>query len=131
MRATVARVKEQFGGVDILVNNAGGSLYTPKHLQEIEEAHWDLVLDVNLKGAFLVCQAVVPLMRDAGGGRIINVPSIGGRTASIVTGVPYAAAKAGLIGLTRRLAKEVGPWHINVNPMAPWRVLSPATSPAP
>lgn len=124
VRAAVERVRERFGRIDVLVNNAGGSLYTPKNLLEIQEEHWDLVLDVNLKGAFLFCQAVVPVMRDQGGGRIINVSSIGGRTASIVTGVPYAAAKAGLIGLTRRLAKEVGPWGINVNAIAPGTVLS-------
>ncbi len=124
VRETVSQVRERLGRVDILVNNAGGSLYTPKNLDEIEESHWDLVLDVNLKGAFLFCQAVVPVMRELGGGRIINISSIGGRTASIVTGVPYAAAKAGLIGLTRRLAKETGEWNINVNATAPGTVLS-------
>lgn len=124
VRRTVERVRGEFGRIDILVNNAGGSLYTPKALLDIQEEHWDLVLDVNLKGAFLFSQAVVPIMRDQGGGRIINVSSIGGRTASVVTGVPYAAAKAGLIGLTRRLAKEVGPWQINVNAIAPGTVLS-------
>lgn len=124
VRAGVARAEEALGGIDILVNNAGGSLYTPKALGDIREEDWDLVLDVNLKGAFLCCQAVVPSMRRRGGGRIINVSSIGGRTASIVTGVPYAAAKAGLIGLTRRLAKEVGKDQINVNAIAPGTVLS-------
>lgn len=124
VQAGVAEAEEALGGVDILVNNAGGSLYTPKAADEIQEADWDLVLDVNLKGAFLCCQAVLPVMRRRGGGRIINVSSIGGRTASIVTGVPYAAAKAGLIGLTRRLAKEVGKDQINVNAIAPGTVLS-------
>lgn len=120
----VDHIAGQLGGVDILVNNAGGSLYTPKSITEIAEQDWDLVLDVNLKGAFLCCQAVLPHMQQRGGGRIINVSSIGGRTASIVTGVPYAASKAGLIGLTRRLAKEVGADNINVNAIAPGTVLS-------
>lgn len=122
--AGVEQAVAELGGVDILVNNAGGSLYTPKSIDEIQEEDWDLVLAVNLKGAFLCCQAVVPVMRRRGGGRIINVSSIGGRTASIVTGVPYAAAKAGLIGLTRRLAREVGKDNINVNAIAPGTVLS-------
>lgn len=124
VRAAAQHVRSALGRIDVLVNNAGGSLYTPKGLLEIEEEHWDLVLDVNLKGVFLFCQAVVPIMREQGGGRIVNVSSIGGRTASVVTGVPYAAAKAGIIGLTRRLAKEVGPWKINVNAIAPGTVLS-------
>jgi len=124
VQAGIQQAVELLGGVDILVNNAGGSLYTPKSIEQIQEEDWDLVLDVNLKGAFLACQAVVPIMRQRGGGRIINVSSIGGRMASIVTGVPYAASKAGLIGLTRRLAKEVGVDQINVNAIAPGTVMS-------
>lgn len=112
-----------FGGLDILVNNAGGALRTPKKLEDITEEHWDLVLDVNLKGTFLVSQASVAHMKGMGGS-IINLSSIGGRTASIVTGVSYAAAKAGVVGFTRRLAKEVGPFGIRVNAIAPGLVLS-------
>lgn len=112
------------GRLDILVNNAGGSLHTPKKLEEIMEEHWDLVLDVNLKGTFLCSQAAVSLMKQTGGGSIINLASIGGRTASIVTGVAYAAAKGGVISFTRRLAKEVGPHQIRVNAIAPGLVLS-------
>ncbi len=124
IQAGVEKAVADLGGVDILVNNAGGSLYTPKSIEEIQEDDWDLVLAVNLKGAFLTCQAVLPAMKQRGGGRIVNVSSIGGRTASIVTGVPYAASKAGLIGLTRRLAKEVGKDNVNVNAIAPGTVLS-------
>lgn len=124
VQGMMALAAQELGGVDILVNNAGGSLYTPKAIEEVKEEDWDLVLDVNLKGAFLCCQAAIPYMRQRGGGAIINISSIGGRTASIVTGVPYASAKAGLIGLTRRLAKEVGPLGIRVNAIAPGTVLS-------
>ncbi|WP_158553330.1 SDR family NAD(P)-dependent oxidoreductase [Peribacillus saganii] len=117
-------IVDRVGRLDILVNNAGGALRTPKKLEDISEEHWDLVLDVNLKGTFLASQAAVPHMRASGGGSIINISSIGGRTASIVTGVSYAAAKAGVVGFTRRLAKEVGPDGIRVNAIAPGLVLS-------
>lgn len=115
---------KKFGRIDILVNNAGGELRTPKHIEEIEENHWDLVLDVNLKGTFFCSQAVITPMKKAGNGKIINMSSIGGRTASIVTGVAYAAAKGGVISFTRRLAKEVGPHNITVNAVAPGTVIS-------
>ncbi|MFC0273292.1 SDR family NAD(P)-dependent oxidoreductase [Metabacillus herbersteinensis] len=111
------------GKIDILVNNAGGALRTPKKLEEITEDDWDLVLDVNLKGSFLCSQAAVAYMKE-NGGSIINLSSIGGRTASIVTGVSYAAAKGGVVAFTRRLAKEVGPYHIRVNAIAPGLVIS-------
>lgn len=117
-------VYEKFGQIDILINNAGGSLYTPKELNQIDETHWDLVLDVNLKGTFLCCQAIVPFMARKNYGRIINVSSIGARTASLVTGVAYAAAKGGVISFSRRLAKEIGDYGITVNTIAPGTVLS-------
>jgi len=120
----MANVYNKYGRIDILVNNAGGSLYTPKELEKIEEKHWDLVLNVNLKGTFLCSQAVIPYMEKNKYGKIINLSSIGGRTASIVTGVAYAAAKGGVISFTRRLAKEVGDRGINVNAIAPGTVLS-------
>lgn len=121
---TMADTVERFGKIDILLNNAGGSLFTPKKMEDIEERHWDLVLNVNLKGTFLCCQAVLPHMIERKRGKIINLSSIGGRTASLVTGVPYAAAKGGVIALTRRLAKEVGVHGINVNAIAPGTVMS-------
>ena len=117
-------VAKKYGRIDILMNNSGGSLFTPKALQDIEEKHWDLVLDVNLKGTFLCSQAVAPYMIKQGKGRIINTSSIGGRTASLVTGVAYAAAKGGIISFTRRLAKELGPNGITVNAIAPGTVMS-------
>ncbi len=122
--AMMESIYDTNGRLDVLVNNAGGSLRTPKILDEIMEEHWDMVLNVNLKGTFLCSQAAVPYMQDGSGGSIINVASIGGRTASIVTGVAYAAAKGGIISFTRRLAKEVGPFGIRVNAIAPGLVIS-------
>lgn len=124
VKKSVADALQHFGKIDILVNNAGGSLYTPKALEEVEEQHWDIVLDVNLKGTFLFAQEVVPVMKANGGGKMINVASLAGRTASIVTGVQYGAAKGGIISFTRRLAKEVGPYNINVNCIAPGVIIS-------
>ncbi len=119
VRAAVGGVHAQIGRIDILVNNAGGSLRTPRTLADVTEAHWDLVMNVNLKATFLMCQAAAPLMKQQGGdGRIINVASIAGRLPSVLTGVQYAASKGGVIALTRKLASELGP-EITVNAIAP------------
>ena len=117
--AGVESVAGEFGGVDILVAAAGGSLGTPRDIDDIEPEHLDLVIDVNIKGTFNCAQAVVPAMKARGGGAIVTFSSIGGRSTSPVTGIPYAAAKAGILGLTRRLAREVGPDGIRVNAIAP------------
>lgn len=118
------QVINKFGQIDILVNNAGGSLHTPRELEAIQEEDWDKVLNVNLKGTFLMSQIAVKYMKENGGGKIINMTSIGGRTASLITGVAYAAAKGGVISFTRRLAKEVGDYAINVNAIAPGLIIS-------
>lgn len=115
----VAEVVAEFGGIDILIAAAGGSLGTPRDIDDIEPEHLDLVIDVNIKGTFNCAQAVVRFMKARGGGAIVNFSSIGGRSTSPVTGIPYAAAKAGVLGLTRRLAREVGPDGIRVNAVAP------------
>ncbi len=123
--AEVMRVVHQtLDGIHILITCAGGSLGTPRDLPDITSADIDLVLGVNLVGTLLCCQAAVPFMVEAGGGAIVTVSSIGGRSTTPVTGVPYAAAKAGVLGLTRRLAREVGPDGIRVNAIAPGLFLS-------
>lgn len=112
-------VHDRHGGLDVLVNLAGGSLGTPRQVDAISEDDLDLVLDVNVKGTFLCCQAALPFMYGSGRGAIVNTSSIGGRQPSPVTGVPYAAAKSAVVGLTKRLAKEVGPRGVRVNAVAP------------
>ena len=106
-----------FGGVDILVNNAGGGL--PTRFMEITEAEWDRMLAFNLKSVFLCCQAALRLMLPRGAGKIINMASVAGRSLSLTAGPHYAAAKAGVIGLTRNLAREMGPHGIRVNAICP------------
>lgn len=112
-------VHERLGGPHVLVTLAGGSLGTPRDLAEIEPEHVDLVIDVNVKGTLYCCQAAVPYLVAAGGGSIVTTSSIGGRQPSPVTGVPYATSKAAVLGLTRRLAREVGPQGVRVNAVAP------------
>lgn len=119
VRATVDLAAAELGRLDVLVAAAGGSLGTPRDLEDISPADLDLVIDVNIKGTYHCAIASVPHMRAAGGGSIVTFSSIGGRSTSPVTGIPYAAAKAGILGLTRRLAREVGPDGIRVNAIAP------------
>ena len=114
IEATVAA----FGGLDILVNNAGICPLSP--FAEITEAEWDRVLAVNLKGAFLCCQAALPHLTQAGRrGRIINIASVGGQMGGLLVGAHYAASKAGLIGLTKSVAKEYAARGVLANCVAP------------
>jgi 3-oxoacyl-[acyl-carrier protein] reductase len=115
----IDRITAAWGAPQILVNNAGGALYTPHVLSEIEEKHWDLVVDVNLKGTFLTCQKVIPLMVDRGGGSIVNISALAAHYRASLAGVQYTAAKAGVEGLTRQLAYDWGPKGIRVNAVAP------------
>jgi NAD(P)-dependent dehydrogenase (short-subunit alcohol dehydrogenase family) len=106
-----------FGAIHILVNNAGVIRQTA--FEDISEAEWDLLLDVNLKGAFNCCRAVVPLLKEQRYGKIVNVASMAGRSVSGLGGAHYTASKAGVLGLTRHLARELGPFGINVNAACP------------
>lgn len=119
--ATVADVTEKLGGVDILVNNAGGSaglIGKLTNFVDAEESTVDFVLDVNLKGSINCIQAVLPHMIEQKFGRIINMSSIAA-ICGIQQRADYSAAKAGLIGLTRSLAMEVGRYNVTVNCVAP------------
>ncbi len=115
----IGELSDLLSGVDILITAAGGSLGTPRDMDDISDEDLDLVLDVNVKGTYYCARAVIPHMKKKGGGSIITFSSIGGRSASPVTGVPYATAKAAILGLTRRLAREVGLDNIRVNAIAP------------
>jgi 3-oxoacyl-[acyl-carrier protein] reductase len=112
----VERVVAEFGRIDILVNNAGVSVGGP--VETLEEVAWDLNLDTNLKGVFLMCKAVVPVMKRQRSGRILNAASFGA-TVPIVGSAAYSASKAGVILFTRALAGELGPWNITANCYSP------------
>ncbi|BBK40419.1 beta-ketoacyl-ACP reductase [Allostella vacuolata] len=126
----VAEAREAFGRVDILVNIVGGS--GPKSVREIdqiEDALWDLVIAINVRSTFLFSRAVVPLMREAGRGRIVNFSSIAahGRKGPVTTQgcrLAYATGKAALLGLTSQLAKDVAQYGITVNAILPALILS-------
>ena len=123
VRAAVSDLVARWGRVDVLVNNAG--IYEIVPFVEIDEARWDRVLAVNLKGAFLFTQAVIEPMMAQGGGRIVSIASSAGKTGGTLAGAHYSVSKAGIICLTKQLARELGPHGITVNAVAPGRIDTP------
>ena len=113
----VARAADHYGEVHILINNAG--ILRPTPVIDIQEDEWDLVVNVNLKGTYLCSRAVLPGMQKTGWGRIVNFSSTAGKNVSTVGGAHYTAAKAGILGFTRHLAKEVARYGITVNAVCP------------
>jgi 3-oxoacyl-[acyl-carrier protein] reductase len=114
--ALVTRVVEELGRIDVLVNNAG--VTRDALLVRMSEADWDFVLDVNLKGAFLMSQAVAKVMMKQRSGKIVNISSVVGLMGNAGQ-ANYSASKAGLIGLTKSAAKELGGRGVCVNAVAP------------
>jgi 3-oxoacyl-[acyl-carrier protein] reductase len=125
----VAALVERIGTVDILVNNAGGVVgQVGRPLEEVADEDWHAVVAANLTSTFVCTRAVVPGMKAAGYGRIVNISSGAGRSVSLTGIQAYASAKAGQIGFTRQTAHELGPFGITVNSIAPGFVLSNPTS---
>ncbi|MGQ9555249.1 MAG: SDR family NAD(P)-dependent oxidoreductase [Anaerolineae bacterium] len=123
VQRAVRCVCDRFDKVDILVNSAG--VYQTGTLSEVSEDDWDRVLAINLKGTFLFCKEVVPLMQRQRSGAIVNVSSISGRTKSQLAAVNYVASKAGIIGLTMCLASQLAADGIRVNCVAPGTIDTP------
>ena len=116
--AVAAQIQAQLGGVDILINNAG--ITQPIRLMEITPSDYDAVLDVNLRGTLNMSQAAIPHMRSSGGGAIVCMSSASGQRGGGIFGGPhYCASKAGILGLVKAMARELGPDGIRVNAVAP------------
>jgi len=125
VQTLIERVLSVDGRVDLLVNNAGGVCgQAGRPVEEVADDDWDVVVRTNLYAVFYCIRAVTPSMKQQHFGRIVNISSGAGRSFSLTGIQSYASAKAGQIGLTRQMAKELGPWNITVNNIAPGFVRS-------
>ena len=117
VNGTVDQVRKGLGRIDILVNNAG--IIRRGTIETVTEEDWDRVIEVNLKGTFNCCKAVVETMKSQRYGKIVNVSSIAGKMGDITSAPGYGPSKAGMDALTKTLARQLAPYGINVNGVAP------------
>ncbi len=116
----VQQIVETWGRVDILINNAG--LISFGSITQVEPVDWERIIGANLTGAYLCSRAVAPLMMQQKSGRIINIASISAQTGGVSAGVHYAASKGGLVSMTKTLARDLAPFEITVNAIAPGQI---------
>ena len=124
VQSLVKQTVAAFGPIDILINNAG-SLIERLKILDLTEKRWDEVINLNLKSAFLCCQAVAASMMERKAGVIINVSSIAGRNGGALGSIHYSTAKGGLITFTKGLAKEMAPYGVRVNAVSPGVIATP------
>jgi len=124
--AVARQTVERFGRIDFLVNFGG--IWDGRNIAEIEDEHWDRILDVNLKGSFLICQAVTPVMIRQKYGRMVLIGSIAARVGGSMGGPHYAASKGGVNSLARAFARRLGQHQITVNSINPGPVESAMTA---
>jgi len=117
VKTMVDRVRNAFGRIDILVNNAG--IIRRGTIETVTEEDWDRVIEVNLKGTFNCCKAVVETMKSQKYGKIVNISSIAGKMGDITSAPGYGPSKAGIDALTKTLARQLAQYGINVNGVAP------------
>lgn len=122
VKTMVARIVADWGGIDILVNNVGGDHAIL--LEDLPAEEWDWAMNINLKGLFNCTKAVAEVMKQRGGGKIVNMASIAGLRMTMYGGIAYSAAKAAVLGFTRHAAFELGPYKINVNAVCPGSTLT-------
>lgn len=120
INSLVAKVKEEFGTIDILVNNAGSSPAMASAL-DVDERLWDSIMNPNLKGLFFLSQAAAKIMKEHGGGKIVNIASVGAFKHEMNIGI-YAISKSGVITVTEIMALELAQYNIRVNVIAPGNI---------
>jgi len=117
IKVIVDYIENKYSRIDILINCAG--ITDVITIEDITETEWDRMLEIDLKGPFFVSQAVINVMKKNNFGKIVNLGSVAGEVGGIVVGANYVAAKAGIIGLTKSLAKSAAKYGINVNTVSP------------
>ena len=122
----MAETLDRFGRIDVLLNNAAIYVTQEMWMGRVEDCpldEWDRVMEVNLKGVFMCCRAIIPVMKEQKSGKIINIAS--GTFLNGTSNMPhYTSSKGGVVGLTRVMARQLGDWNINVNCMTPGSTMS-------